>query len=204
MKAKDITPGEAYAVEWGWRGVAKATVLEVPVVRMRRVTLWEGGKRKDALRPERGNRRDGAKVQVHGRVEWIRLAEVLHAWGEEDDARERASAEAGERATALRTKLTELGLPTADSFRGEAVSPAQMQVQLDFEPFEAWLKRIDPMEVAGSAIEAFIEAIERADPWTGLRDLAGNGRLHAAREAALQEMREGLAVSDAELTAEEV
>lgn len=78
---------------------------------------------------------------------------------------------------------------------------SHFDITMEAEFAERLFKRIDPLEVAGSAIEEFIKMVCDQQPYTGLHDLAKDGALDAMRSAALEEVRQGLAVSDHEIEA---
>lgn len=152
MKAQDITVGEAYCAEYEYNRRGKVTVLEVPVVRMV-MSMGAGGKR--FRRPYRQDgRADGARVKVArtgGTVD-VALVHVLRPWGADDDAREARRDECIVRVAAARAKLAELGMPNGETWRGEGLSVDDCTVALPFVECEAFLKRIDPVEVVKDAI----------------------------------------------------
>jgi hypothetical protein len=222
MRKADIKPGEMYAVkyrqDYGSRPAVKAEAIEVGI---ERDEPGRRGARKDGVRM-RLCETVQVKLWMGGGYEWRDIPagtefvaaslEVERPWEPRDEAMMLERQARREQNARVREMLLRLGLAArgradrvAVRLDGAEDTPGFEltfggRVNIDTDAFEAWLKRIDPMEVAGSAIEAFVEAVCRVEPWAGLRDLAGDGRLDTFREAALQEMREGLAVSDAELT----
>lgn len=135
----------------------------------------------------------GSRVPLPGRS-------VIAEWTPADDEyRERVTA-ARARRSSLLERLAELGMPGRSRGVSRTYSPGvtvtRTVVSFDRGAFEKWFRRIDPMEVAGSAIEAFVEELSRRN---ALRDDPEAALIDLARGAALDEMRQGLAVSDAEL-----
>lgn len=193
MKAKDLKVGEAYRAEYAYGKTGKVTLVEAPVVRMERMRAGA------ELRPYRNDgHADGARVKVAstGQTVDVALTKVLYVWDAEDEAREAAIVDLRERVAAVRAKLDELGMPYERVWRGErSSSPANCTVALPFEALEAWLRRVDPVAVAGDAIDAFVEALDRSGH-NGLSD----GAAEQAKAAAIEEVVQGFAVSDAEIS----
>lgn len=94
---------------------------------------------------------------------------------------------------ALRAAVTRLGLPPAEMRSGE--------VTFALAPLVKALGRLDPEDIATDAIAAFVEEVCRRQPWTGLGDMQKTypDELRSAKVAALREITDGFAVSDAEL-----
>lgn len=219
MKKDDIIPGELYAVDppvnevgayYGRKPwLVKATVLAAGVP----IDLIGGrGSRntgshcrlEEELRIMAGfyERRATTRTLPVGHEFVMRTADVDGEWQSEYE--ESIVAERVKRYAmldSLDALLRGLGLPPAVGL-GSGPDVNADRVQIPTAMFEAWLRRIDPREVAGDAIEAFVEAVCRREPWTGLQDLSAADR-EVAKAAALREIAEGLAVSDAELAPEE-
>jgi hypothetical protein len=142
---------------------------------------------------------------------------LLHDWTEADDeAKLRAEASRSMRAT-ISEKLIALGLPAARA--GYEVRRAALEdgsydpdrdvtltgyedeegfnvrrdetVVIDNEILLAWLARIDPLKIAGEAIEEYVRL-------EGQR-LGGQMLFAASRDTVLAEIAQGIAVTDAEL-----
>lgn len=189
MKAAEIKVGEAYVVEHEYACRGKATVLEVPVVRMVRVTYAGGGGRVKPYR--RDGRADGARVRIEpeGRIVDVSVSKVLRPWGASVAAAEERRVDGIRRVVAVRARLAELGLPNSGLWRGERAGASLCVVQLPFEQFEAWLKRIDPVTIAEEAVREVY-----ARPGDGDEDF------EAVLGEVLEEIRQGLAVSDEEIS----
>lgn len=66
---------------------------------------------------------------------------------------------------------------------------------------EELVRRFEPLGVAGSAIELFVQALEATDVWDCMPPELRVEQIEAARDVALSQLRDGLAVTDAELEA---
>jgi hypothetical protein len=132
---------------------------------------------------------------------------VIARW--DDEREERMSDRERRRAEAVEVEglLLSMGLAREQKERrhsdeeglpGFRVQGANKHVVVDLPVMLAWLKRIDPVMIAGEAIDLFVENVVNEEPWKGLKDATAD-ECTRWREAAVREIREGVAVSEAEL-----
>jgi hypothetical protein len=199
VHAVQFPAGEAHASQWAAPQPAKATVLEVGVVFERRYsTTKTNGVRcrlEAPLRTIAGTRGDDFRAREAGEEFIVESRYVLRPWGEwtdgranDDDAAQAAREARYALQDELRERLARMGGAPAKLMGGEAV--------FALEPLVRWLRRIDPVVIAGQAIGLFEEELARFEP-------GDDPGTDAAKVAALREIEQGVAVSDAEITVEE-
>lgn len=220
MQKSEMTIGEAHAVEYpageaqaGRYNGSPVVKAEVLATGLERRSRYGGNAKNDGVRCRllarvrtiegTGRNSDAFCEREPGFEFEVASRDVHRAWngwdgnrGHDDDAMQ-AEREARYAAQdELRSIFERLGAPKVElAGDGAALAAADLL---------RWLKRIDPVSIAGDAIVAFREELERealADPRPGAFDVLSDGQWEAARERAVQEIREGVAVTDDEIVA---
>lgn len=207
MRKEDIQKGTLYAAAGPGDSYSRAKKVCV-----RAVTVGV------ETRHSRG-RLDGTLVRLERDAEWSNFGrkramkggheyvlpnrDIARLWTADDDAEEVVQQHRAEATSALRARLLALGLDEAGTvFSGvEGFTIGPEEVTIDRGPFEAWIERIDPAKIAGEAIGMFVTNVKEEMPWTGVADIS-TPTIGRFKEAAVQEVREGVAVSDGELSAD--
>lgn len=194
--AVEFPAGEAYVGRYNVPAHVKATVLEVGLVRSGR---FGGNARNDGVRCrleapirtiEGVGRGDGFCAREPGHEFEVASRDVHRSWncGHDDDAGQAAREARYTVQDELRVIFERLGAPKVELVGdGAAISAAELL---------RWLKRIDPTSIAGQAIGLFVEALDREG-----EDLPTDGVVEHAKAAAVQEVVEGVAVTDVEIGA---
>jgi hypothetical protein len=226
VKKADIRLGEAHAVDpgrteadaykFGGSWPVKATALEVGVEYDHSGGYGRPNPKHDGVRcrleePFRAQRRgisgDSFEQWEPGREFVVPSRLVLRLWEAWDQGRA-SNDEQRVRDRALRYAQQDFVREAGARLGLGAVELKADEVTIDLGQLVRWLKRVDPAEVARSAIDAFIEEVERHEPFAGLTDLgkrdagAVGSELDAMKLVALNEVAEGLAVSDADIEPE--
>jgi hypothetical protein len=217
MKMDDIRAlrGEQVAVEfprdeadvgYRYKAIVEATVIEAPI---EFDAGYGSGSRKGArlrlAESLRVIRRDGFEELPAGHEFDSESRLIEGAWDKWRGGRHPNDAEGAadrrrryEEQDAIRAAEVRLGMPPLVLKGGGVV--------VERDGLAAWLKRIDPTDLAADVIDAFVEEVCRRQPWTGLGDMRKTypAELRSAKVAAIREVEDGLAVSDAELAPEEL
>jgi len=219
MRKSEIKEGELYVVPAPGDGLrregVKATVLQVGIVRESRRTS------------SRRVQADGTRVRLEQRfvaVSWrgtddsrepgyeyeVRTADIREPWDERHEAKLAEDVRIKEHGALVAERLRNLGLTERkpgdrllrrlgdDDGAVKGFAVIGERVEIDADALMAWLERIEPGTVAAEAINQFVEEVKRDQPWKGLAD-AEEAELAKWRGAAVREIEEGVAVSDAEI-----
>lgn len=144
---------------------------------------------------------------VADRLVLVSARGVIERWEPYRERRDVAKARAradqelhGQRARklvdAVRCLREKFGLTEAQTAGVKMRFPSAV-IALDAEVIDELTRRFEPMGVAGSAIEAFVEELHELGLFRGEPELPT--LIDIARHGALAKVREGLAVTDAEL-----
>lgn len=229
MKQAEIRVGEAYAAtapDDGGVARYQAAVCKASVVATRqpreyskkldgvKVRLEEPWLKRFTEIGDGGRREVVARWLPVGHEYVVRSDEVLRPWGsdarhhDEDDFAGRARIKAQwdeadalfERLGLSRRRHVRYWRSSGQGGKSEELIPGYSlgtdgRARVDFDALLPWLRRIDPVEVAGDAIDHFLSAVAGEGftvPDGGVRD--------RAKAATLEEVAQGVAVTDAELT----
>lgn len=199
-----------HAGSWGGGDpLVKASVVEAPVSVDKR---FGGGAKKgarvrleEAMRVVRGAGFEELPIGHEFEVE-SRLIE--HVWGTSgiragmpDDERAAEREARYREQDAIAAAFERLGMPQVSArHETDGFRLAGAEVVLPRALLARWLCRVDAVSIAADAITAFVEAVKADEPWKGFGDFSAD-ELVEYSDRVLEEIRQGLAVSDAELEA---